>query len=70
MWSQEVSSPHQVGGYDLIALSRHVKPAWMAVNQSSACFASGWYDHLLNRTLGFLKHTGLSMLETDGPYGG
>ena len=67
---QEVSSLNQVGGYDLIALSRRVKPAWMAVNQSSACFASGWFDHLLNRTLGFLQHTGLSMLETDGPYGG
>ena len=67
---ESFSSSNQVGGYDLIALSRQVKPAWMAVNQTSACFASGWFDHLLNRTLTFLQHTGLSMLETDGPYGG
>ena len=67
----------EVGGYNLIALSRHVKPEWMAVNQwnysdpsASACFASGWYDELLNLTLSFLDYTGITMVETDGPYGG
>jgi hypothetical protein len=63
----------EVGGYDLIALTRRVRPQWLAENNQSlpdACFASGWYDHLLNRTLHFINNTGLSMLETDGPYGG
>ena len=66
----------EVGGYDLIALTRKVRPNWMALNDEtngtwpSACFASGWYDELLNKTLHFLESTGLSMLETDGPYGG
>ena len=66
----------EVGGYDLIALTRKVRQDWMAVNDQtngswpSACLASGWYDLLLNRTLTFLDYTGLSMVETDGPYGG
>lgn len=63
----------KVGGYDLIALTRQVKSDWVAVNTwkpADACFASGWYDFLLNRTLEFIDYTGLSMLETDGPYGG
>ena len=45
----------------------------MAVNSErwpSACLASGWYDRLRNLTLGFLDSTGLTMVETDGPYGG
>ena len=47
----------EVGGYDLIALTRKVKPEWMAINKNtngtwpSACFASAWYDHLLNTQL-------------------
>ena len=66
----------EVGGYDLIALSRHVQPAWMAIDpdtgkpRDSACFASDWYDYLLNHTLTFMDRTGLIMVETDGPYGG
>ena len=66
----------EVGGYNLIALTRKVKAEWMAVNDQtngtrpSACLASGWYDQLLNQTLSFLEYTGLSMVETDGPYGG
>lgn len=35
----------------------------------NACFASGWVDHLTNLTFNFINVTGLSMLETDGPYG-
>ena len=31
---------------------------------------SQWYDQLTNLTLGFMDSTGLSMVETDGPYGG
>ncbi|CAF0914742.1 unnamed protein product [Rotaria sordida] len=66
----------EVGGYDLIALTRQVRPDWMAIDPStgkprdSVCFASGWYDYLLNRTLTFMDRTGLIMVETDGPYGG
>ena len=62
----------EVGGYDLIALTRKVRPDWMAVNSEtngtwpSACFASGWYDELLEKTLKFLDYTGLTMVETDG----
>ena len=47
----------EVGGYNLIALTRKVKEEWMAVNDQtngtrpSACLASGWYDELLNRWL-------------------
>jgi hypothetical protein len=66
----------EVGGYDLIALTRQVQASWMAIDpntgqpRDSACFASGWYDYLLNRTLTFMDRTGLIMVETDGPYGG
>jgi hypothetical protein len=66
----------EVGGYDLISWTRKVQPAWMAIDPStgeprdSACFASEWYDYLLNRTLTFMNRTGLIMVETDGPYSG
>ena len=67
----------EVGGYDLIALdsykfNHHGRPLIQATNQSrgNACFASGWYDYLLNRTLTFMDRTNLSMVETDVPYGG
>lgn len=63
---------HQVGGYDLICLDRsNVNPAWQAGgNEGDLCFASGWYDHLRGLVSNFINETGLSMLETDGPYGG
>jgi len=66
----------EVGGYDLIALTRITNDSWMAIDpatnksRGNACFASGWYDYLLNRTLTFMDRTGLIMVETDGPYGG
>ena len=60
----------EVGAYDLIALTRKVKPEWMAIGGSGACFASGWYDKLLKQLLMFFKKTGMTMIETDGPYGG
>jgi len=66
----------EVGGYDLIAETRQVQPAWMAIDpntgqpRDSACLASGWYDYLLNRTLTFMDRTGLTMVESDGSYGG
>lgn len=63
----------EVGGYDLIDWTRKVQDEWMADTQShywGACFASGWYDYLMKRILNFIDRTGLSMLETDGPYPG
>ena len=60
----------EVGAYDLIAWTRKVKPDWMAVGGSGACFASGWYDFLLDHVLRFFNKTGMTMIETDGPYPG
>ena len=41
-----------------------------AVGSGAVCFASGWYDRLTELVGNFINATGLSMLETDGPYGG
>lgn len=72
----------EVGGYDLICLDRghggyggNVGDQWDDVNADGslgqdACFASGWVDKLNSYAYGFIIQTGLSMLETDGPYGG
>lgn len=46
----------EVGGYDLIALTRQVAEKWTAVNDDpykSACLASGWYDYLFDK-VGYL----------------
>lgn len=65
----------EVGGYDLIDLDRSgLGPAWDVVGTdgkvgSSACFASGWTDHLYSLVNGKLS-LNLTMIETDGPYGG
>eukprot|EP00947_MAST-08B_sp_MAST-8B-sp1_P002305 g2305.t1 len=72
----------EVGGYDLICLDRghggyggNVGDEWVTVApdgtlKEDACFASGWYDKLHSLIDNFINETGLSMLETDGPYGG
>ena len=73
----------EVGGYDLICLDRghngyggNVGDQWVTVDSATgalkedACFASGWYDKLHSLVRNFINETGLSMLETDGPYGG
>jgi len=66
----------EVGGYDLICLDRGNpgKPYgedWSCKgDEGEACFASGWYDKLSSLVHNFVNETGLSMLETDGPYGG
>ena len=71
----------EVGGYDLICLQRgqggyggNVGVQWDTVLPAGglgedACFASGWVGKLTNMTYTFLNR-GLSMVETDGPYGG
>jgi hypothetical protein len=72
----------EVGGYDLICLDRghegyggNVGDEWVVIGEDGsltvdACFASGWYDKLHDLIANFVTKTGLSMLETDGPYGG
>ena len=72
----------EVGGYDLIVLDRghggyggNVGDQWDTVApdgslKPDACLASGWFDKLHELAHGFIAATGLSMLETDGPYGG
>ena len=65
----------EIGGYDLIALSLTGKgfdaidPRTHA-SAGSTCFASEWNRGLLKQVLSFIDATGLSMVETDGPYGG
>jgi hypothetical protein len=65
----------EIGGYDLIALSLTGKgydaidPA-TGKSAGSTCFASGWNRGLLKQVMTFIEHTGISMVETDGPYGG
>lgn len=73
----------EVGGYDLICLDRghegyggNVGDEYARVDASTgaltvdACFASEWYDKLTEFVLKFVRETGISMLEADGPYGG
>ena len=55
----------EIGGYDLISLTRVTPNAsWMAVNattkhsRGSACFASEWYDYLTERLFNFIDKTG------------
>lgn len=77
--AQDIAYAHskgiEVGGYDLIALTRTTVPKYMALDESgnstgSTCFASEWYDVLLGKMISFMDKTGLSAVETDGPYGG
>ena len=60
----------EVGGYDLIVWTRGVAQEWQDIGGDGACIASGWYDYLLTRVVAFMDYTGLSMVETDGPYPG
>lgn len=65
----------EVGGYDLICLDR-ADTNFSAVSPTtgkevgSACFASGWVDYLQSLIDSFLEKTGMTMIETDGPFGG
>eukprot|EP00123_Amoebidium_parasiticum_P011300 comp20632_c0_seq1/m.26704 comp20632_c0_seq1/g.26704 ORF comp20632_c0_seq1/g.26704 comp20632_c0_seq1/m.26704 type:complete len:761 (-) comp20632_c0_seq1:19-2301(-) len=70
----------EVGGYDLVCMTRG-QYGWSRSKKYAAqtetgefgahsCFASDWYDFLLNQTLSLFEYTGLSMIEADGPYPG
>lgn len=65
----------EVGMYDLVGWTRDPGRGWSALNPSggdegNACFASGWNEYLTQQVLWFGNATGLSMLESDGPYAG
>lgn len=67
----------EVGGYDLICLERgHVGNQWDIIDPNTkkpgphACFLSGWLGKLSQLVFNFINDTGLSGIETDGPYGG
>ncbi|KAG7357466.1 hypothetical protein IV203_002154 [Nitzschia inconspicua] len=73
----------EVGGYDLICLDRghdgyggNVGDDMARVDAATgtltvdACFASTWYDRLSEYVVDFIKETGITMLEADGPFGG
>lgn len=66
----------EVGGYDHICWGRNAGKIWDRIDPDTgkttkdACFASGFVDQLTSRLINFINQTGLSMLETDGPYSG
>lgn len=65
----------EVGAYDLIGWSRDPGNGWSALtpdgsDSGNACFASGWEAYLGHAFFAFANATGLTMLETDGPYAG
>eukprot|EP01116_Phalansterium_solitarium_P011798 TRINITY_DN27588_c0_g1_i1.p1 TRINITY_DN27588_c0_g1~~TRINITY_DN27588_c0_g1_i1.p1 ORF type:complete len:718 (-),score=195.33 TRINITY_DN27588_c0_g1_i1:160-2313(-) len=66
----------ELGGYSLMASSKDVGPKWDCINpdnglpESNACLASGYADYYFSTVLDFYNETGLTVLETDGPYEG
>lgn len=72
----------EVGGYDLTVLDRghggyggNVGDQWDRVDEAGnltadACYASGWRDKLEAMLYGVTAKANLSLILTDGPYGG
>lgn len=65
----------EVGAYDLIGWTRDPGRGWAALDAAghdtgNACMSSGWGDWLQGQMLAFGAATGLSNVETDGPYAG
>lgn len=69
----------EVGAYDLIGWTRNPNgrvPGTEAIATDGhsagegACWASRWSDFLLDQVQFMRNATGLSMIETDGPYAG
>lgn len=65
----------EVGGYDLIGWTRDPGNGWSTLNpdgsdSGDACFASGWEEYLSNAFFSFANSTGITVVETDGPYAG
>jgi hypothetical protein len=65
----------EVGGYDLISDTRG-GTGYDAISPlthkgtGSACMASAWEGILESKIMTFVNETGISMIETDGPYDG
>ncbi len=67
--------PIEVGAYDLIGWTRDLGRGWASLlpdgtDSGNACFSSGWGEFLRAAVLDFVNATGLSAVETDGPYAG
>lgn len=65
----------EVGMYDLIGWTRDPGRGWAALDAAghdtgNACMSSGWGDWLGAQLLSFANQTGVSNVETDGPYAG
>lgn len=70
----------ELGGYTLMCASRDVGPEYNCISPEtgqpgskfgqSACLASAWADGYFRRVLNFIDATGLSVIETDGPFHG
>ena len=66
----------EVGGYDLVMWTRDAGEWDNAVDSTTgathgdACAASAWIDRLSGLATGFVRATGLSAVEADGPYPG
>ena len=45
-------------------------PSMMQVGHDGACMASVYYEYISNAIHKFCNYTGITMLDTDGPYGG
>jgi hypothetical protein len=70
----------EIGGYTLMCASRSVGPDDDVISPKtgkpgsnfgqSACLASNWADGYFRRVLNFIDKTGLSVIETDGPFHG
>ena len=69
----------EVGAYDLVGWTRNpgnINASWSCIDPATnkptgnAFWGKGWSSWLLEQLLWFKNETGLSMIETDGPYAG
>jgi hypothetical protein len=72
----------QVGGYDLIVQNvttflndttgnvEPLPPSMVLPSHGGACMASAYTEYITNLFQTFINGTGMSMFDTDGPYGG
>ena len=55
---------------DASGRSVKIPPSMQATENGGACIASAYYDYISAALLNFTDYVGLTMLDTDGPYGG